>query len=703
MRSPTSTRTPSRGPSRASGGRRITAALLGIITTLALLAAPSWGLPTAEVEASTGAGADWVAAQVAANGAVSNGFSGEVGNAIQAALALAAAGEGGDAFERALQYVRENYESYVNDDTGDHPGALGYVALLADAAGDDPRNFGTPGNRSDLIQRIRDTRQTTAPDEGQYGMGTVFDRVFNHSLGLLGLATDDAEPAQSAIDWLVDQQCPDGGWPSYRSEVQRQADTCNFTTDAEGNPTSTTPDSNSTALAAMALSAHDVEPAHDVSAWLGANQNGDGGWGFSPAFGDTDSNSTALVVQALAALGQDPTSGPWVGVDRDSPLTALRQLQLGCEAAPDDRGAFAFQPDEDGNLQPNGAATYAAVTGMQRAPYLTLSFPAESRTAAAGTSEPGCPDLGLDRDAGDERIATSVDLARDSYPDGTGTVVIAHAYGYADALAGGPLAAQLDAPVLLSDQAALPQQVADAVEALGATDAVLLGGTAALSDQVKRDLEALDVEVARVGGKTRFHTAADIAAIVGGEEVYVTEGWDEDPERGWPDAVSVSPLASFQQRPILLVTTDELPDPTAAALDGRIATIVGGEAAVSSDVAAAIADETGDPVGRIAGDTRFRTALAVNRVARDAGMDPATSWIATGEQYPDALTAGPAIAARGGVLMLVATSGLENSSAAADYVHEVNLVLEAFQVVGGEAAVPSEVVDQLRTEARHQG
>lgn len=679
MRSPTSTRT--------SRGRRLLAAALGTITALAL-AVPSWGLPADEVEASTSAGADWVAEQVAADGSVSNGFSGPVGNAVQAALGLVGAGEGGPEFEAIVDYVRDNVGE-EGDYTGPcpataetDPGALGYVLLLVDAADENPNAFGD----DNLVQCLKDTRQPNGLYGDPVAKPPTFDGTFRQSLALLGLAGARVTPDPSAVQWLRDQQCESGGWPSYRPDTTVPCGT-------EGTFDSTAPNTNSTGLAVQAFAALGETPAHDPVPYLEAAQNDDGGFGYD-SVSATDSNSTALVIQGLLALGEQPDAGAWVHVDQDSAFTALRQLQLGCEAAETDRGAFAYQPDEDGGLSPNGGATYAALMGMG-----SLVLPPETRTATGATSEPSCPELAIERDGGDDRIATSVELALDTYPDGAGTVVIARAFGYADALAGGPLAANLDAPILLSYTDQLPEEVILAIDQLDATDAVLLGETEALSDAVRETLEDdLGLNVTRVGGDTRFHTAADIARILGGDEVYVTEGVDPDPSRGWPDAVSVSPLASFQQRPILLVSTDTLPDATAAVLDGRSATIIGGEVAVSEEVEDAIADATGSAVSRIAGDDRYRTSLAVSRVARDAGMDPATSWVATGEKFPDALAAGPAIAARGGVLILVASSGVP--SATADYVHEVNLVLEGFHLVGGEVVIPPSVVDGLVAEAR---
>jgi len=193
----------------------------------------------------------------------------------------------------------------------------------------------------------------------------------------------------------------------------------------------------------------------------------------------------------------------------------------------------------------------------------------------------------VQRLAGAGRLGTAVALSQQTYPEGTGTVVLARADAYADALAGAPLAATLDAPILLTDSAELASEAAEEVARLGAGTAVLLGGDAALSPQVERDLEDAGVgTVRRVAGPDRFATAALIALeLVGsrtGVDAYVVEGSNPEPGRGWPDAVSVAALAASSRAPILLVTRDAIPPDTDDAicdLELRI-TIVGGADAV---------------------------------------------------------------------------------------------------------------------------
>lgn len=300
------------------------------------------------------AAAAWVAAQVAGDGSVEAGFSGPVGNATQAALALAAAEAGGDAFDRAVAYVDANVDGYVVGEDGDAPGAIGYVLLLADAAGEDHTAFGG----GDLVERLEAVRRTDGDDAGLYGAADPsFDGTFRQSLAILGLVASAVEPDGTAIAWLLEQQCDDGGFAAYRPADSRD-DPC----DPETSP----PDTNSTALAIQALAAAGVDAEHDAVGWLEEAQNDDGGFGFDLEFAETDANSTGLVLQALAAAGEDPTDSRWT---RDgTPIDALLSLQVGCDAPADQQGAFAFQPAEDGTLEAN-PATYQALWGLTGSPF----------------------------------------------------------------------------------------------------------------------------------------------------------------------------------------------------------------------------------------------------------------------------------------------------------------------------------------------
>jgi hypothetical protein len=310
---------------------------------------------------------------------------------------------------------------------------------------------------------------------------------------------------------------------------------------------------------------------------------------------------------------------------------------------------------------------------------------------------------GLARLAGEGRIETAVALSRQSFPAAP-AVVVARSDAYADALAAAPLAAQAGGPVLLTTSRELAPAVDQEVRRLGAGTAFLAGGASALSPEVELGLLAAGVtEVVRIDGANRFDTARLIALRVGGPSVYLAEGDNPDPARGWPDAVAVSGLAASQRRPILLVTRDDLPAETRAALGelgAREATVVGGPAAVSEAVAAAAADYDRDGirqvvVTRVAGETRYETSRLLADRAVTAGASPSRTWLATGLGWPDALAAGQAVAARGGILVLAHGAELRSSPPTEDWLRTHGRRLEELALVGGAAAISRFVEGQV--------
>lgn len=181
------------------------------------------------------------------------------------------------------------------------------------------------------------TASAATSDAGLFGSAdATYDGVYRQSMALIGLDAADAALPPSAVAWLAGQQCASGAFQAYRADTSVPC--------AAPDPAAFTgPDSNSTALAAIALKSAGRGPAASRAvASLRAAQNSDGGWGYTLG-GPSDVNSTAL---ALAALNAFPTT-----LQADGPIprgtSYLKKAQLACTVA--SRGALPYQPGQAAN------------------------------------------------------------------------------------------------------------------------------------------------------------------------------------------------------------------------------------------------------------------------------------------------------------------------------------------------------------------
>ena len=337
--------------------------------------------------------------------------------------------------------------------------------------------------------------------------------------------------------------------------------------------------------------------------------------------------TTFHTAPVLITSGADDTDTAW--------LPSGTQIQF-CENSYD---------NTSDTFPSNLFATGAADAGLQ---HLTTSD--QGCDGAVATASP--------RYAGSDRVATAISASRANFSHAS-SVVIARADLYPDALAAAPLAGKVGGPVLLSPPGdATPALIAE-IRRLGATTAYLIGDTTALSSKVETDVAGAGVVATlRIGGATRYDTAADIAEWIGGTSAYVVRGDD------WTDAAAVSALAAFQHRPVLLTPSGTLGLPVAAAaakMGLTSATIVGGTSAVSTSAEQAL-NLLGVKTTRLSGADRWATSAAVASSAVAAGMT-GPPWLASGLNWPDAVSAGPAAAASKGVLLLVAPTTLAASPA----------------------------------------
>lgn len=325
-----------------------------------------------------------------------------------------------------------------------------------------------------------------------------------------------------------------------------------------------------------------------------------------------------------------------------------------------------------------------------------LAVPASSETAPAAES--------VQRAAGSDRIGTAVAASR-HHRVSAQDVLIATAGSFPDALGAGALARRLQAPLLLTARDHLAAAVAEEIARLGAANAWLLGGTAAVSPQVEQELAALGLSVRRLAGASRYDTAALVALEAGPSgtgEVVLALGEHADPARAWPDAVAAGALAATPDAvPTLLTHPDALPQETIAALEqlnAATVVILGGETAITPAVEQDLAAR-GYATRRVAGASRYDTSieLAEEALARfDATTQPAV--FASGDNFPDALAAGALAAGLGAPLLLVPSQSLAPQSEAFVRTHEARLA--GGVVVGGPASATEYVVAQLDAAVR---
>ena len=313
-----------------SFGPRITrsAALAAVFAVLLAFLTPS---ATAAGDAGS-ATASWLAAQVNPDGSVLDPYTSEpsVDWSVNVALALATTSVQTDALDRAMGFIEANAESYIISGTSDPTGHIAWLIILAHATGGDPRAFGP--SAVDLVDRL--TERYGVTESGLFGTVDEYTPVTNQSLAIIALVAAGEAVDESAIDWLLSQQCEgpsgqSGAWQGYRGiGLPGSLVDC--------LPTSSTsyarPETGSTSYAVQALVA--VRESGSTNSRLDDAVNAAIGWmrgmqsasgaaigGFGQYVGDSaDPNSTALVILALIAAGVDPST---LSIDGEDPFSSL--------------------------------------------------------------------------------------------------------------------------------------------------------------------------------------------------------------------------------------------------------------------------------------------------------------------------------------------------------------------------------------------
>ena len=311
------------------------------------------------------------------------------------------------------------------------------------------------------------------------------------------------------------------------------------------------------------------------------------------------------------------------------------------------------------------------------------------------------------RYAGSDAYALSIELAQALVDAGDGSsewVVLASGESWSDAVAAGPLAASLGAPVVLvppgglQSPAARPELV-EFLRSAGVRRVVLVGDPEGLPNHepsVLYGLGMLPRNIERVWGDIPAAMSAALAQRLGepaelgdlGRTVIIVS------DQGAADAVAMAPLAAAGPYPLLLTAPDELHADVEGFLDAHDVdhvVIAGGLQSVGSAVEEAI-EATGTLVTRLAGSNRHHTAvLAMNLLAAAPGCVDTefdTIGLAPADRPQLAMTVGPLLGPQCIPLLYTDADRLAPVTQNHLYLHRHRIGIEpAWHLIGDEVTI----------------
>lgn len=291
----------------------------------------------------------------------------------------------------------------------------------------------------------------------------------------------------------------------------------------------------------------------------------------------------------------------------------------------------------------------------------------------------------VERLGGDNRYETAVAISKRGWEKAE-QVFLVNGNNFPDALVGSSLAYQKNAPILITPSERLDLSTSAEIQRLGAQTITILGNYTSVSRAIEEQLKQ-SYQVIRISGPEVFDTAVKV-----GEELRKLSSFDTviiATQDNFPDTLAIAPYAAKEGIPILFTHRDSLRDDTKQAIkDWGIENVIisGGLGVVSMAVDLEL-DALGVTINRLGGDDRYDTALEIAKHFQTRSPYNAIS-VATGENYPDALTGAVWAAKNNTPLILVRVNGAKDT--VVEYLNTLSLD-KAF-VFGGIGVVSDHVI-----------
>ncbi|WP_460967036.1 cell wall-binding repeat-containing protein [Pedococcus soli] len=321
----------------------------------------------------------------------------------------------------------------------------------------------------------------------------------------------------------------------------------------------------------------------------------------------------------------------WPKADRSQGCDAVLYPETGAPVHVETPQTGSFWARENGFVAAC-SGTYGGCVGLH-----TIIFPGPTVRQVWTPRQP----ISIQRWSGKNRYGTSADIIMNNYgPLTSSNGILASGESFPDVLGAGAAAGRFQIPLFLTSRDRLPTEMIQPLTVMKRYRLYVVGGPGAVSEAVVTEAKKYAVQVVRISGTDRYSTAAALSAAFnpqGNATAYVVSG------ENYPDGLVAAPPAAKDYAPVLLTARAKLPRSTRdelVRLKPSHIVIVGGTGAVSTAVQAQLAALVGPSgsVERLSGSDRYATAVTVSR---SRWPDGASAALASGANFPDALSLGP--------------------------------------------------------------
>ncbi|MEG0250017.1 MAG: cell wall-binding repeat-containing protein [Peptostreptococcus sp.] len=232
---------------------------------------------------------------------------------------------------------------------------------------------------------------------------------------------------------------------------------------------------------------------------------------------------------------------------------------------------------------------------------------------------------------GKDRYETSVNISKKTF-ESSRYAIIVNGEKYPDSISSIPVAAKLEAPIILTRGVELEKEISEEIKRLGVENVYIIGGINSVSNKVEKELKDEKIEVTRYSGQNRYDTNREV----------VDKIFDEEFDRcvfasgeNFADSISIGSYVYKERLPILLIS-DCKEKNDFKYIEGkniRESLVIGGEKAVSKEDFNKLENPR-----RYSGINRYETSEIVNRTFF---KEKSTLTMTTGDNFADALSGVP--------------------------------------------------------------